>query len=77
MNEEERRNKLYEILSKVGTRTFANFARKKGLDIPLSYDLSPGMTVGLWISDSIIQGWLYDTEKDNEWINAWHKQVVG
>ena len=75
MNCEKRREMLQEIFEKVGTRRFASFARKNGLDVPYPDELSSSYTLGLWLSDNIEEGYLYDSKDDNDWISEWYKYV--
>jgi hypothetical protein len=67
-------DKLDAIFREVKTKSFVSKARKNGLHIPYSNELG-NQSLSLWLSDSITTGWLYDTEKDNLWIDSWYNEI--
>ena len=75
MTSTERQEKLDSIFRKLRARKFSLIARKNGLNVPYSNELSPGMSLSLYLSDSITQGFLYDTDEHNDFVQKWYDEI--
>jgi len=68
-----RREKLDELFRSLPTRSFVSVLRKNGINVPLTEDVKGNLRT--WLSDAILDGYLYDTNEDNQWVDDWYNRT--